>query len=335
MALNLSILHDNRPLRDGAGQPIGPTLTASSIDLLTGSSELFPQVLPVEILSNAKKVNHIAWLKTFQGQFPSAFKLLQLCGIHPTQVEAKGDRPIRPHVGQHSLAVAAATQVFTHALFTKSQLPLDECRATILRALLHDGNKPLELSADLDPSTTEGRNTILSAIYETELHRLMHQGINEKTISAARQAWGETGPYSIRRLLVVEHDRSIRLIKGKLSSKLLHLADMMSYTSIPRGDDEPLSAILTPWERILTSQAQTKNSWLFEQGLGINPSGRIIAIRNALIPPRGVVSLGNYAILHVVVAELIAEELKQLIDPTSPDSASVWARKLLEKKLAQ
>lgn len=335
----------DKPLSQGASWfTFGPSFRASDIGSSTFSLALTPTTNAEEIISQAVDLDPIHWLGLFKAQYPNAIKFMQLSGVYPqSQIlnakesgEKKSDKtqarsPSYTHVGLHSLAVAYCAQIFARALNAKGLLSSEDVHNACIKALLHDCNKPVEISANAQIENTDAPPMLSLSIFERELKRLARSGISEKLISLARATWVESGNYALRRFLVVDRTKTLRLTKGHLTSKIVHLADMMTLNINPTdGISSSLTSYVSPWEKLVVNSYQDPNSELFERGCAINSSGRIISTKKANYAPAGTILLGSQAELHIAVCALIAEEIKNQLAPLERENAIIWAKRFVQ-----
>lgn len=271
-------------------------------------------------------------LAFFEQHFPVVMQLFRDVGIHP-QDSAQIFDPYRNeiskesyiNIGEHCIAVASA------AACIAKQLGLDAEQVLLIteRALVHDLNKPYEImrkSAKRDGLVDE---VYTASAYESVLPLLRSNGASEELVRYMANAGSEAGHNSLAGFIEVSPHGGIRLVRGRLQEKVVHLADDITYTNNPPAGVPVLSAFFSPWERMLIANAVEKYPFLWSEGLACDAHGTIVPVKNVKNPGEGLIPVGTYMDLQILVSNLIAAEFQSIIAPQSLETPEYFIKRIV------
>ncbi len=265
-------------------------------------------------------------LRDFESRYPSVFELMRRVGVYPgIQAQAESScsevdvAPTFTNIGIHCVAVGMFVERLLDYLESRNVEVGGLRDLGVQRALVHDLTKPFEIRY----LTAEANDkTITQLPFDQFLaNALAERDFSAEEIDQLSMAGKEVGHRSLKSFLEVR-DGVVQLAGGGLAAKIVHLADAMTHTSIPKvPGDIPLVAFVTPKERITLSEFAKRYSWMWEGGLAVRGS-EIVEIEFEDGKPRanetGTHPLGSYADLQVSVAEQICEELLTLAGDIGP-----------------
>lgn len=123
------------------------------------------------------------------------------------------------------------------------------------------------------------------------------------------------------------------LMPGRMVDKIVHLADDMSSTSIPLPGERPYTTYLIPWERIIASEFPSRYPDLWQDGLGFDPQGRIIELKDIIAADRNLRWVRSYAFWQPFISNKICRELQGIIDPESAQKPEYFVKDLVNNSL--
>lgn len=261
-------------------------------------------------------------LAEFESQFPNELALFKTVGIHPTAAQTV-QNPYTgmsaadnfTNIGEHCLAVAHCAEKISGALVQAGLITVEDARWIVQRALVHDLSKPFEIMRRDAQRSGASIEVYSVSAYEKLKPILLASGVSDELAEYLVCAGKETGHNSLRDLIVAGPDGFAGLVTGRLAEKVVHLADDMTFTSIPKGGAKPITAFFTCWERMLASNFIEKYPFLWREGLAAESGGEIAAVGDVSNTAPGQRLLGHYAELQVLVANAIAREIQLLLSP--------------------
>jgi len=271
-------------------------------------------------------------------RFPHVFALFERIGMHPQRPGEAFDpytnQPAREsfhNIGVHCVAVAHAAAKIAGAMVRAGVIDAAAGDLIVERGLVHDVSKPFEvMRRDARRSGLIGDDAYSISAYEKLRPLLVENGFRPDTAAYIAGAGSETGHNSLKDFVLAGPEGTIRLIEGAIPEKIVHLADDMTFTSMPlKEGEEPVTMFLTPWERMLASRFIEKYPWLWKEGLGRLEDGALAPIKDVNNPAPGVLVLGDYASLQVQVAAAICRELQLYLAPGSGEEPERFIKRLI------
>lgn len=307
--------------------------------MLAETSEVMPNLQREAVLAEARPFDPLTRLGEFNEKYPFAIQILRIGGVHPTE-DAKMDNPYthKPHdesftnVGEHCLAVASLAQTLAVRLHDRGALSTEEVDLVTSRALVHDSNKRIEVMRR--NAVREGviQDAYSLQAYETIRPILQAQGIDQGLVDYIAEAGKETGNLSIRDFLTTS-DGVPALVPGRLANKIIHLADDMTSTSIPKPGERPLTVYLTPWERMVASDFPNRYAFLWKEGLAFDTQGAVTVIPDITQVAPNLSYVRSYAYWQPYVSNLICREIQAIIDPDSTQKPEYFVKDLVNSSL--
>ncbi|MCB0334261.1 MAG: hypothetical protein KDD55_12220 [Bdellovibrionales bacterium] len=275
-------------------------------------------------------------LEDFEARFPKVFELFARVGIHPTKAlpvmnpyTGEIETEDFTNIGEHCVAVAYAASKIMEALVQADVVEQSDADYVIERALVHDLNKPYEIMRRKAMGPDVPKEVYSESAYEKLEPLLLEMGISEEMVAYLVTAGKETGHNSLKDFIALGEGGVTGIVEGRIAEKVVHLADDMTFTSTPTKEgQEPVTAFLTPKERIYASGFIEKYLWMWKEGLGVDESGTICEVADVNSPEDGITPLGNYANLQVQVAQAIARELMLNLGVTNRNPA-IFIRDLI------
>ncbi len=291
---------------------------------------------PELILANQTPLKVGRLIEHFSKNFPGGMEILQRGGVHPFRPgDLKDPQTGEPcheefgHIGEHCIATAYAASKICSVLETLGKLKPLESKRIIERALIHDASKAFEI-------LTHRAIQNLKRAQEPDLF-LSSSALNEnlrKFEKSLNYCGKECGHQHISQFLVVGYQGLRGLQKGMLAQKIVRLVDDLTATTLPTQTRPAESYFLSVADRIVVARFHERYPKLFKSGLGVRRglSGyQIVELRNITQVPGNVQVLGSHVHLQIRVALQIAQELQNLIDPTSTDDAMSFILSLIKE----
>jgi hypothetical protein len=128
------------------------------------------------------------------------------------------------------------------------------------------------------------------------------------------QCGAETGWPSYGRFLSVSSEREIIGIRGNWVEAIIHVADDMTLTSVPREGCKSETYFLTTNERLFITGPTVRGcKIIMNQWIGACSDGSVVELSDSSPIPSGVRPTANVATLMVYISDSICESLKELI----------------------
>lgn len=262
------------------------------------------------------------FLEWIERKFTSQMLLMKLVGIHPDSQESimnpytrKVSAQSFSNIGEHCIAVAYCATKIAQRLEHCGALSPQQVDTIIERALIHDLTKPYEIMRRDAQREGMKEDAYSTSAYEQLLPKLKEIGVTDEISQYLVNAGKETGHNSIAQFLEVGAGGELKLIRGAIVEKVVHLADDMTCSAIPARGSEPVTTFLSCAERMEASQFVSRYPFLWKEGLSVNSRGEIRHVQKIDIQTQGELVLGSYAALQVRLAGLIAKEIQSRIAP--------------------
>ncbi len=276
-------------------------------------------------------------LADFEARFPKVFELFARVGIHPTKslgihnpYTGKQETEDFRNIGEHCIAVGYAASKIMDALVRAGVAEQSDADYVIERALVHDLNKPYEIIRRKAKGMDVPEEVYSASAYDKLEPLLLELGVSEEMVSYLVHAGKETGHNSLKDFLALGEGGVTGITRDMIAEKIVHLADDMTFTSTPQKEgQEPVTAFLTPKDRMYASGFIEKYLWMWKEGLGVDDSGTICVVDDVRLPNEGITVLGHYANLQVQVSHAIAREFQLYLDPSSSQEAAAFIRDLI------
>lgn len=299
------------------------------------ASEVMPNLGREAILGEARPFDPLSRLAEFTAKYPFAMQILRIGGVHPTE-DTRMDNPYtnQPdfesfiNIGEHNLAVGSFAGVVAKRLQEVGALTDEDVEWTTVRGLVHDANKRLEILRRNAMRAGVIEDAYSPKAYDTIRPILLAQGIEPDLVEYLAKAGAETSHLSIPSFLELR-DGLPSLVEGRLVDKIIHLADDCTSTSIPKEGERPLTVYLTSWERMVASDFPNRYPYLWTEGLGFDPYGEIVLIKDINEEERNLRWVRNYAYWQPWTSNEICREIQTLLDPESKQKPEYFVKDLV------
>ncbi len=276
---------------------------------------------PRILLKGVKQFDPLKDLLRFEAEFPQAMLLMRIGRIHPFDTSpgvnyytGGADSEVYGNIGEHSLAVARVCEVLAEPLVRVGVITPDQYRTTIERGLTHDANKGVEIMR----RKANGDNTAAAyteSAYHTIRPILLAQGVPADLVEYMADAGSETGHGSKKDYIYQDGNGIVRVKPGLWVRKIVHLSDDMTSSSIPSEGKLAETHFVTPLIKMQEARFRERYPWMWTEGLGFDPSGRVTEVKDINSPPEGFTNVGSYAAYQTLVSHGIARQLMRYIDP--------------------
>lgn len=280
-----------------------------------------------------------ALLPELESRFPRIFRIFEQVGIHPKRSHivynpytSSFSTGLFTNIGDHCIAVAYAAAKLMGTLIESDVTSRNDLDYAIERALLHDITKPYEIMLR-DAQLSGFVFGLRSTNADNQLQLIMQKmGFKADDMNYILTAGSETGHDSLKDFLVI-NGHNIDLVNDRFVEKVVHLADDMTYTSIPPNDkaETATTLFLTPEERMSASRFSEQYPWLWKSGLACTAGGKIVHVEDTSNCQPELRSLGDYAFLQIKVARAIAREFQRATDPNSDLDSGQYIKQLINR----
>jgi len=269
-------------------------------------------------------------IPSFKADFPEAFNLLRLGGVHPeikdpffNPYSGQLDQRDFSNVGEHSIAVAFAANRLSKAL----SLPASQIQLITERALLHDAAKRFEVFR------REAKGHLKFTPGEETARELESLGVDRNFTSKVKDFGTETGGETIGEFLEINSGAELVVKPALLSQKIVRLADNMTSTDIPAAGEAARTIFVTLAERAVASEFSSRYKILFTSGLAAKPDLELTWLDDINALPPGAQLLGSLIDLEQLFQSSVSEELCLRSKLLSVRGAEASIKELLNSSL--
>jgi len=300
----------------------GPDVTLcchSRVRVLPGlppEQEVFGALERHELGHRSVGIDPLPLVRQLELRFPRAFEAMEICGIHPSKrhrltdpYSGKDIEESFANIGYHSVAVAECAQRIASACLDMALLGAQDVDHVVERALIHDLLKPFEvLHVRHQVEGSGGRRAMFDRHAACSV--VSQLGVNSSMADYLCAAGSETGGVNVGSILEISGG-VLCLRSGLLVSKIVRLADTMTFT--PRGEPGtvPRSEFLTPWARLVASESAVRYPQSLRHGFASLEDGSIILIDDIQSPPANALVLGHMLFLETLAANWVCDELRE------------------------
>ncbi|MBT4121053.1 MAG: hypothetical protein HOA57_02560 [Candidatus Magasanikbacteria bacterium] len=270
----------------------------------------------------------------FTKEFPQAFKVLEVGGVHPDKTEAvpnpyKDNEPDAEdfrNVGEHCISVGICANKIAEKLLSSGAIDDEMYRNITERSLIHDANKRFEIFRKKARGSHQSEGVYDKEAYETMQSLLKDQGISEDLLSYVEASGKETGHGSLEDFISLDEDGELVLNPDRsIEDMIVHLADDMTSSPLPgtKGDTK----FVTTGERMEAGKFKERYPFLYKEGLGFDDAGEVVEVGDCESVDDGLVEVKTYAQYQEEVARLICDHLQSLIDPKLDQDSEEYLKK--------
>lgn len=307
--------------------------------MLQEASEVMPNLEREAILAEARPFDPLTRLAEFTEKYPFAMQILRIGGVHPTE-DTRMDNPYTnqpdfesfTNIGEHNLAVGSFAEAVAKGLQAVGALTEQDIGWATVRGLVHDANKRLEILRRNAMRAGVIEDAYSPKAYDTIRPILLAQDVAADLVEYLARAGAETSHLSIPGFLELR-DGLPSLVPERLVDKIIHLADDMTSTSIPQAGERPLTVYLTPWERMVASDFPNRYPYLWTEGLGFDPEGAIVLLKDTSEGERNLRWVRNYAYWQPWTSNEISKEIQALLNPESTQKPEYFVKDLVNNAL--
>ncbi len=291
---------------------------------------------PTSILTNNSYFSPLSSVAEIESRFPEETLFLRRMGVHPNSEPTRFVDPYNAreivddfrNIGEHSFAVAICASVLANGLKEAGVFSASDLEYVFRRALVHDIIKPYEIF--LNRAWQSGRISNLGYLAESVWDPLRgilsDKGFTDKEVQLVIDDFGsETGgrPKCLKRFLLADRGGLQGIVKGELPSKIIHLADDMICSSLPKGGSNCKHWVLTPHERVSAALLDRKAPMGWDTGLGVDIQGELVHLENIEKLSADLTVLGSYHGLMIWISNQICQEILNILNlsGSSPEQA--------------
>jgi len=262
-------------------------------------------------------------LHEYEQRFPEAMRILEVGGVHPSR-EVILKNPYLPgqpedvesftNIGRHCVAVAHLAE------------KLDP--TAVERALVHDANKRYEVMRKKAQKSgaLNCADVYSGQAYEAIREKLKGENIHPELLDYLAAAGKETGHNSLMSFLQIDSQGAIFLNPKRTNAeKVVHIADDMTSSTLPKDGSEEQTYYVTCEERMALSDFPNRYAFLFIEGFGFDASGKAVTIRDINSDDaKKLRQMKSYADWQVIVAKMIATDLQKALAPDNKQDPELF-----------
>ena len=264
------------------------------------------------------------------------------------ELEHRAPKLLQPEsfngIGEHLMACALMARFVAQRM----HLGKEEERIVVSAALTHDSNKAVEAmrsklgralrelegAKDADSQTLHAavrnelehkipgllgqiRQPYSEAAYAGVAQMLERLGFERRTAAQVVECGRTTGHRSFHLLVEANSSGGYSLVPGELLSKIVHAVDDHTHSPVFQPGKREDTVYLSPAERMVASEFMQRYSFMLQEGLAIDQTGKVVSEVNLAALPSGLRNPVSYMNFQPLLARAINAELKALIDPDS------------------
>lgn len=277
----------------------------------------------------------------FTSRFPLEMSVLRLGGVHPTEQSREFKNPYSQkveseqfnNIGEHCIAVAYCAEVIATKVLGQNN---PEVKTIVSRALVHDSTKRFEIMRK--KAVTEGiiDDAYSPTAYQTIKPLLRENGVTEEIVEYMADAGRETGHNSLPDFVTVVNGQPVLNSDNNLPEMIVHLADDMTSTSIPKEGETAQTSYVTFEERMQLSDFPNRYPFLFKEGFGYDKEGKVKIVKDVKEPNPDLSHIKTYAEWQVWVAKEVSKHLTgQISENIQQENSEQYLKNLVSSSLGK
>ncbi len=292
-----------------------------------------------------KRFDPFSQLEFFDSEYPEAMELIRLGGIYPSkdgrspnmwdpynQRTQKGYDEIRggyTNIGEHVVSTGFCSLAIAKSLNHEGFIDESELDNVVESSLVHDASKRYELMRRDYARQHPGYDPYSDEAYAQLSEILATQGVNAELVDRMVAAGSETGHPSFKRFIRRTSAGAIVLSQRLITDQVIHLADDMTATTLPRKTKPVETAFLTPWERMVASDFPNRYRHLWINGVGFTFDGEAVDVVNVSKNHEGIVDAQIYARWQPTISNAICRRIMACLDPDNLLPPEYFVKKLV------
>lgn len=276
--------------------------------------------------SSVSLVQLMSLATEFQEKFPEAMNILDITGVSPfgskemvNPYTKESDLEDFSNVGRHCVAVAYAASKIADTLGVSN----DERRKIISSAILHDGDKRIEVMRKKAKKAWVEVDVYGEEWYKTIETIFSDEGLDPQVFATIQSMGGVTGHNSLKKFLIIKDGKLQLNPERTLTEMIVHIADDMTYSA--PGEDGEVTQYVSFEKRAELSKFAEKYGFLWQEGFGVSEENGIQEVKD-VDQNRGD-TVKHFYDWQKVVFEMICDHIQKQVDPmNSRDSVEfvVW-----------
>lgn len=250
----------------------------------------------------------------FQEKFPEAMNILDITGVSPfgskemvNPYTKESDIEDFSNVGRHCVAVAYAASKIADALGASN----DERRKIISSAILHDGDKRIEVMRKKAKKAWVEVDVYGEEWYKTIETIFSDEGLDPQVFATIQSMGGVTGHNSLKKFLIIKDGKLQLNPERTLTEMIVHIADDMTYSA--PGEDGEVTQYVSFEKRAELSKFAEKYGFLWQEGFGVSEENGIQEVKD-VAQNRGD-TVKHFYDWQKVVFEMVCDHIQKQVDP--------------------
>lgn len=279
------------------------------------------------------EVIHAFYKGEFKKNYPNAFAVLELGGVHPDKnepmhnpyIEGENDKGDYRNIGEHCIDVGIVADKISSALQSTGSIDNELHEQIVERALIHDANKRFEIMRSNAQKAGKLIDVYSQTAYETMFSILEKNGHTGQEMEYIKSAGKECGHGSLVDFLELDNNGVPSLQKGKtLAEMIVHLADDMVASPLRDRATGELLTKNTNTEFVTVAKRQENGNFpsrypfLYKEGIAFDQEGKAVVVKDVQeAQEKKLRSFNTFAYWQEKTSSLICTKLQSLIEPNS------------------
>lgn len=290
---------------------------------------------------------HSFYKGEFKKNYPGAFGILELGGVHPDKdepidnpyIEGEKDSEDFRNIGEHCVDVGIVAQKISSSLKEVGAIDDEIYTQIVERALIHDTNKRFEILRRKAQKAGQPIEVYSRSAYETMFSVLEQKGHTGPEMEYVKTAGKETGHGSLADFLTLDKNNEPALHQDKtLSEMIVHLADDMVASPLKDLKTGELltknadTQFVSTAKRMDLGNFSLRYNFMYQEGIAFDEAGQAITVKNKqAADEKNLRGFNTYAYWQEKTAELICSKLKSLIEPENKLDPNDFIEKIANK----
>lgn len=280
----------------------------------------------------------------FEKENPTAFKILEVGGVHPDKsgpmpnpyLDNQVDEEKFGNIGTHCIEVAICANKIVDSMLAEGAIDSDQAKEIVDRSLVHDANKRFEVFRRKAKAAGKEIDVYTPSAYQTMHDQVAASGIDDKSIlEYVKRAGKETGHGSLVDFVALDgQGEPVLKPTVTLEEMVVHLSDDSVASPLSGKTKNTETKLVTTAERMDLGNFPIRYPFLYKEGFGFDAASVPVVVKDISndLEVKDLRSVKTYAEWQQLAARLICEHLKSMIDRDDSEDPEEFIKKIINQQ---